>query len=76
MAPLHNPANLIGIEASEKFFPNAVQVAVFDTAFFATLPEHAYRYAIPKNSIQIIALEFMVSMEQATNLYTMKPKKI
>ena len=58
LAPLHNPANLIGIEASEKFFPNAVQVAVFDTAFFATLPEHAYRYAIPKkfytdNSIRV-----------------------
>ena len=48
LAPLHNPANLIGIEASEKFFPNALQVAVFDTAFFSTLPEFAYRYAIPK----------------------------
>ena len=48
LAPLHNPANLIGIEASEKFFPKALQVAVFDTAFFSTLPEFAYRYAIPK----------------------------
>lgn len=48
LAPLHNPANLIGVEASEKFFPNALQVAVFDTAFFSTLPDFAYRYAIPK----------------------------
>ena len=47
LAPLHNPANLVGVEASEKFFPNAIQVAVFDTAFFSTLPEHAFRYAIP-----------------------------
>lgn len=48
LAPLHNPANLIGVEAAEKFFPNAVQVAVFDTAFHQTLPEHAFRYAIPE----------------------------
>lgn len=48
LAPLHNPANLIGVEAAEKFFPKAVQVAVFDTAFHQTLPEHAFRYAIPE----------------------------
>lgn len=48
LAPLHNPANLIGVEAAEKFFPNAVQVAVFDTAFHQTLPEYAFRYAIPE----------------------------
>ena len=48
LAPLHNPANLTGINAAEKAFPNAVQVAVFDTAFHHTIPEKAFRYAIPE----------------------------
>ncbi len=48
LAPLHNPTNLIGINAAEKVFPNATQVAVFDTAFHHTVPAKAYRYAIPK----------------------------
>ncbi|MCP9767517.1 acetate kinase [Lacihabitans sp. LS3-19] len=48
LAPLHNPANLTGIEVSEKIFPNAIQIAVFDTAFHQTIPEKAYKYAIPK----------------------------
>ena len=47
LAPLHNPANLTGIEVAEKVFPNATQVAVFDTAFHSTMPSVAYRYAIP-----------------------------
>ena len=48
LAPLHNPPNLVGIEVSEKIFPNAKQVAVFDTAFHQSIPEKAHRYAIPK----------------------------
>ena len=48
LAPLHNPANLTGIEVSEKIFPNAIQIAVFDTAFHQTIPEKAFKYAIPK----------------------------
>ncbi|SFW38128.1 acetate kinase [Pseudomonas sp. NFACC19-2] len=48
LAPLHNPANLQGIEAAIKLFPDMVQVAVFDTAFHQSLPEHAYRYAVPQ----------------------------
>ena len=48
LAPLHNPANLLGIEAAIKLFPKLTQVAVFDTAFHQTLPEHAYRYALPE----------------------------
>ncbi len=48
LAPLHNPANLLGIEAALKLFPTLTQVAVFDTAFHQGLPEHAYRYAIPE----------------------------
>ncbi|WP_332733597.1 acetate/propionate family kinase [Flavihumibacter sp.] len=47
LAPLHNPANYLGIEVAEKIFPNAKQIAVFDTAFHQTMPEKAYRYAIP-----------------------------
>lgn len=48
LAPLHNPANLLGIEAALKLFPDLPQVAVFDTAFHQTLPEHAFRYALPE----------------------------
>ncbi|WP_335965829.1 acetate kinase [Galbibacter sp. PAP.153] len=47
LAPLHNPHNYTGIEVAEQVFPNATQIAVFDTAFHQTLPERAYRYAIP-----------------------------
>ena len=47
LAPLHNPANIIGIEACEKLMPGIPQVAVFDTAFHQTMPDYAYMYAIP-----------------------------
>jgi acetate kinase len=47
LAPLHNPANLAGIEAARATWPDVDQVAVFDTAFHRTLPEVAYRYAVP-----------------------------
>ena len=47
LAPLHNPANLIGIAACEKLMPGVPQVGVFDTAFHQTMPEKAYLYAIP-----------------------------
>lgn len=47
IAPLHNPAALVGIMAAKSLLPNARQVAVFDTAFYNTLPEYAYRYAVP-----------------------------
>ncbi len=49
LAPLHNPANLSGIEVAAEVFPGAIQVAVFDTAFHQTMPAAAYRYAIPQN---------------------------
>ena len=48
LGPLHNPANLMDIEACEKIMPNKPQVAVFDTAFHMTMPAKAYRYAIPE----------------------------
>jgi acetate kinase len=47
LAPLHNPANLEGMQVALKLFPQLPQVAVFDTAFHQTLPEHAYTYAVP-----------------------------
>lgn len=47
LAPLHNPANLIGIEACEKAMPSVPQTAVFDTAFHQTMPKAAYMYALP-----------------------------
>ena len=49
LAPLHNPPNLVGIRMAEKVFGNATQVAVFDTAFHQSIPEYAFRYAIPNN---------------------------
>jgi len=57
LAPLHNPANITTLEAAQKAFPNLPHIAVFDTGFHQTLPEHAYLYAIPyelykKNSVR------------------------
>ena len=47
LAPLHNPANLIGIRACQELMPDAPQVGVFDTAFHQTMPEKAYIYGLP-----------------------------
>ena len=47
LAPLHNPAHIIGIKAFQKALPNVPQVVVFDTVFHQTMPEEAYMYATP-----------------------------
>ena len=47
LGPLHNPHNLLGIRIAQEFFPGLSQVAVFDTAFHATMPPCAYLYAVP-----------------------------
>ena len=47
LAPLHNPANILGINACRKLMPNVPNVAVFDTAFHQTMPEKAYIYGLP-----------------------------
>ena len=47
LAPLHNPANLMGIRVARELLPDAPQVAVFDTAFHQTMPAQAYHYALP-----------------------------
>ncbi len=49
LAPLHNPPNLIGIKVCRERFGQVPQVAVFDTAFHQTMPERAYRYAVPED---------------------------
>lgn len=48
LAPLHNPANIIGIDACRELLPNVPMVAVFDTAFHQTMPDYIYMYAIPQ----------------------------
>jgi acetate kinase len=52
LAPLHNPANLTGIEVARRLRPEVPQVAVFDTAFHRTLPEAASRYAVPEEYVR------------------------
>ena len=52
LGPLHNPANLMGIEACEKVMPNTPNVAVFDTAFHQTMPKKAYLYGVPMEYYQ------------------------
>ncbi|MBM7051698.1 acetate/propionate family kinase [Rothia sp. ZJ1223] len=49
LAPLHNPAHVQGLKAATATYPGVPQVAVFDTAFHATMPEHVFRYAVPEN---------------------------
>ncbi|HEY4084813.1 MAG TPA: acetate kinase, partial [Bryobacteraceae bacterium] len=49
LAPLHNPHNLAAYRAAKQHLPDAVHVAVFDTAFHQTLPRHAYAYAAPQD---------------------------
>lgn len=56
LGPLHNPANLMGIEACEEVMPNTPMVAVFDTAFHQTMPPEAYTYAIPYEDYEKYAI--------------------
>lgn len=52
LAPLHNPANLTGIEIAETIFTSAKQIAIFDTAFHQTMPKEAYQYAINNSYLE------------------------
>lgn len=56
LAPLHNPPNLLGIQVAERVFPNAKQVAVFDTAFHQTMPPKSYRFAVPKEMYETMGI--------------------
>lgn len=49
LAPLHNPAHVLGIKAAQATYPGVPMVAVFDTAFHGSMPEHVYRYAVPES---------------------------
>ena len=50
LGPLHQPANISGIKACQELIPGVPQVAVFDTTFHSTMPDYAYRYAVPKEA--------------------------
>jgi acetate kinase len=52
LAPLHNPSNVLGMDMAARFWPGVPQVAVFDTAFHQTMPEHAYTYGLPADLCQ------------------------
>lgn len=56
LGPLHNPANLMGIEACEKVMPSTPQIAVFDTAFHQTMPAKAYMYGVPKKYHDVLGV--------------------
>ncbi len=77
LAPLHNPAHLVGIEAAQQAFPLLPNVAVFDTAFHQTMPEEAYLYALPyklyqQNGIRRYGMHgtshYFISVEMAKKL--------
>ncbi|KJD32541.1 acetate kinase [Tamlana nanhaiensis] len=84
LAPLHNPANLEGIMVAETIFPSAKQVAVFDTAFLQSIPEKAYKYAIPnefltKHNIRMYGFHgtsHKYVSEQANSFLNKKESKI
>lgn len=71
LAPLHNPANLTGIQVAIELFPAAVQVAVFDTAFHQTMPPKAYRYAIPNHLYEEHAIR-VYGFHGTSHLYVTK----
>ena len=66
LAPLHNPANIKGINAISKILPDVPQVAVFDTSFHQTMPNYAYMYALPYTYYENTAYVAMVFTEQVT----------
>ena len=69
LAPLHNPANLMGIRAFRKLLPEIPHVAVFDTSFHQTMPEQAY-------TMKTMAYVSMVSTVQVINMYLVELLKL
>ena len=70
LAPLHNPANLKGVNAVKELMPGLPQVGVFDTAFHQTMPAKAYMYAIPYELYAARALEFLGMKAEGTKMIT------
>lgn len=68
LAPLHNPANVVGIKAFQEVLPNVPAVAVFDTAFHQTMPESAFLYSLPYEyyensaSVNTVSTELLINM--------------
>ena len=69
LAPLHNPANLIGVRSCQAIMPDVPMVAVFDTAFHQTMPEKAYLYGLPYEYYKNIKSDATASMAPAMILY-------
>ncbi len=76
IAPLHNPANLAGILACQKILPGIKQVAVFDTAFHQTLPEHAFIYGLPYDYYQKLGVRKYGFHGTSHEYVTMEASKI
>jgi len=83
-APLHNPANLMGVRACMKVLPSVPNVLVFDTAFHSTLAPHVYRYAIPTDDYKqhgvrrygFHGTSYSYCMRTAADLYGKKPEEL
>ncbi len=75
LAPLHNPANVLGIEAFQRLLPDALAVAVFDTAFHSTLQKRLIVILFQQNIMKIIQSENMEHMERHTCMSPKKRKK-
>ena len=69
LAPLHNPANLKGVNAVSALLPSIPQVGVFDTAFHQTMPDYAYMYALPTRCMKNTASAVTASMARPTVMY-------
>ncbi len=74
LAPLHNPANLIGIDACKELMPNVPMVGVFDTAFHQTMPRKHISMVCLMSIMRNTRSEDTVSTEQATALYLSVPQ--
>lgn len=69
LAPLHNPANLKGVNAVSAILPDVPQIGVFDTAFHQTMPDYAYMYAVPYELYEKYGVRVMVSTELLIVMY-------
>ena len=69
LAPLHNPANLVGVAACQELMPNTLMVGVFDTAFNQTMEPKAFLYGLPYRYYENIRSDVMVFMVSAISMY-------
>ena len=82
LGPLHNPANILGIEAAQKVLPDVPHCAVMDTAWHQTMPETSFRYAVPKEWYEKYAVRrygfhgtsFLYTAKRASVLFNKKPE--